>query len=45
MLCERLVRVFRASDPESPTVHRSNHVAEAELALPRWTMPVDDFLP
>ena len=45
VLRERLVRVYRAGDPENPTVYRSGQVAEAEPALPGWTMPVDDFLP
>ena len=38
------VRVFRASDPQRPTVYRRGQVAEAEPALPGWTMPVDDIL-
>jgi Uma2 family endonuclease len=36
------VRVFRASDPQRPTVYRRGQVAEAEPALPGWTMRVDD---
>ena len=40
------VRVFRASDPENPALYRRGETAEAEPALPGWTMPVDDlFLP
>lgn len=45
VLRERLVRVYRSSDPENPTVYQSGQKAEAEPALPGWTMPVDDFLP
>ena len=45
VLRERLVRVYRAGDPASPTVYRAGQLAEAEPALPGWTMPVDDFLP
>ena len=37
------VRVFRARDPQRPTVYRRGQVAEAEPALPGWTMPVDDI--
>ncbi len=45
VLRERVVRVYRASDPERPTIYRSGDVAEAEPALPGWSMPVDDLLP
>lgn len=43
LLSNDAVRVFRASDPESPTVYRRGETAEAEPALPGWTMPVDDL--
>jgi Uma2 family endonuclease len=45
VLRERVVRVYRASDPERPTIYRSGDMAEAEQALPGWSMPVDDLLP
>jgi Uma2 family endonuclease len=45
VLKERLVRVYRADDPENPTTYRSGDVAEAEPALTGWSMPVDDLLP
>lgn len=45
VLRERVVRVYRADDPDRPTVYRSGDAAEAEPALPGWTMPVDDLLP
>jgi Uma2 family endonuclease len=45
VLHERAVRVYRAGDPNAPTIYRSGDVAEAEPALPGWTMPVDDLLP
>ncbi|HTE17164.1 MAG TPA: Uma2 family endonuclease, partial [Armatimonadota bacterium] len=38
-----VVRVYRASAPGSPTVYRRGEVAEAEPAVPGWTMPVDDL--
>ena len=44
VLREEVVRVFRASDPENPTVYRRGELAEAEPAAPGWTMPVDDLL-
>ena len=45
VLRERAVRVYRAGDPQRPTIYRSGDVAEAEPALPGWSMPVDDLLP
>ena len=43
LLGEDAVRVFRASDPDHPTVYRRGDTAEAEPAVPGWTMPVDDL--
>lgn len=43
LLGETPVRVFRASDPENPTLYKRAATAEAEPALPGWTMPVDDL--
>jgi len=37
------IRVYRASDPEQPTVYRSGDIAEAEPALPGWRFPVDQL--
>lgn len=37
------VKVYRASDPAHPTIYRRGDVAEAEPAVPGWTMPVDDL--
>ncbi len=45
VLREHVVRVYRADDPDQPTIYQSGDVAEAEPALPGWTMPVDDLLP
>lgn len=43
LLSETPVRVYRASDPGNPKTYRRGEVAEAEPALPGWTMPVDDL--
>ena len=43
LLGQDTVKVFRASDPDNPTVYRRGEVAEAEPAVPGWTMPVDDL--
>ena len=43
VLRDKLVRVYRVSDPNSPTIYRSGEIAEAEPALPGWTLPVDEI--
>jgi len=43
LLSDDVVRVYRASDPESATVYRRDEIAEAEPAVPGWTMAVDDL--
>ena len=43
LLSEHVVRVYRASDPYSPTIYRRGEVAEAEPAVPGWSMLVDDL--
>ena len=44
VLREKLVRVYRASDPANPEVYAAGAVAEAEPALPGWKMSVDEIL-
>ena len=43
LLSEDVVRVYRTSDPETPTIYHRGQVAEAEPAVPGWTMGVDDL--
>jgi Uma2 family endonuclease len=43
VLREGVVRVYRADDPEHPTIYRRGEVAEAEPAVPGWRMPVDEL--
>jgi Uma2 family endonuclease len=43
LLSGDVVRVYRASDPERATVYRRGEIAEAEPAVPGWTMAVDDL--
>ena len=38
-----VIKVYRTSDPEHPTIYRRGDLAEAEPAVPGWTMPVDDI--
>lgn len=45
LLGEDVVNVYRASDPAQPTIYRRGEIAEAEPAVPGWTMPVDDLFP
>ncbi|MDQ1522432.1 MAG: hypothetical protein QOE47_356 [Pyrinomonadaceae bacterium] len=43
LLSDDVVRVYRASEPELATVYRRGETAEAEPAVPGWTMAVDDL--
>ncbi len=44
LLDENVVRVFRDGNPDQPAViYQRGQSAEAEPAVPGWTMPVDDL--
>jgi Uma2 family endonuclease len=43
VLREGVVRVYRAEDPEHPTIFRRGEIADAEPAVPGWWMPVDEL--
>ena len=43
VLVEEVVRSYRADDPDNPTVFHRGEVANADPALPGWSMPVDDL--
>jgi Uma2 family endonuclease len=43
VLRDELVRSYSADRPEEPRVFRRGDVADAEPALPGWSMPVDDL--
>jgi Uma2 family endonuclease len=43
LLSDDVVRVYRAGDPDTPTVYRRGEAAEAEPAVPGWTIAVDDL--
>ena len=45
LLDEEVVRVYRATDPINPTMYRRGEVAEAEPAVPRWRMAVNELFP
>jgi Uma2 family endonuclease len=44
-LKDHVVRAYRASDPENPAIFHRGERADAEPALPGWSMPVDDLFP
>jgi hypothetical protein len=43
LLSANVVQVYRASDPDHPTLYQRGDIAEAEPAVPGWRMPVDDL--
>jgi Uma2 family endonuclease len=43
LLSDDVIKVYRFTDPENPTIYRRGDIAEAEPAVPGWTMPVDDL--
>lgn len=43
LLSDDVVRVYRSTDPGNPRIYRRVEIAEAEPAVPGWTMPVDDL--
>ncbi|HXM34678.1 MAG TPA: Uma2 family endonuclease [Pyrinomonadaceae bacterium] len=43
VLRDKFVRVYRAGDPNNPTIYNAGQIAEAEPALPGWTMAVDEI--
>jgi len=40
---DEVVRVYRSTAPDQPTIYRRGERAEAEPAVPGWTMPVDEL--
>lgn len=45
LLSNDVVRVYRATSPEVASIYRPGDTAEAEPAVPGWTMAVNDLLP
>ncbi len=43
VLRDQVIRCYRSSDPDNPMVFDRGEVADAEPALPGWSMPVDDL--
>ena len=44
VLRDMKVTVYRSHNPEHPTEYRGGGIAEAEPALPGWSLPVNDIL-
>lgn len=45
LLSDDVVNVYHRGTPEQPTINRRGDIADAEPAVPGWTMPVDDLFP
>jgi Uma2 family endonuclease len=45
LLSDDVVKVYRSTTPDTPTVYRRGDTAEAEPAVPGWKMPVDGLFP
>jgi Uma2 family endonuclease len=43
LLSDDVVRAYRASEANRPTIYRRGDTAQAEPAVPGWSMPVDDL--
>jgi len=43
LLSDEVVRVYRADQPEEPTIYRRGELAEAEPAVPGWSLSVDEL--
>jgi Uma2 family endonuclease len=43
LLSAEVVKVYRAGESEKPTIFRRGAIAEAEPAVPGWSIRVDDL--
>jgi Uma2 family endonuclease len=43
VLSDDVIKVYRSSDPDSPTIYRRGEVAEAEPGVLGWRFPVDSM--
>ena len=43
LMSDDVVRVYRADTPDEPTIYRRGDIAEAEPAVPGWTMAVNEL--
>jgi hypothetical protein len=40
---DEVVKSYKASDPENPVIFRRGEIADAEPAVPGWTMAVEEL--
>ncbi|MFO0916976.1 MAG: Uma2 family endonuclease [Planctomycetaceae bacterium] len=45
LLSNDVIKLYRASQPDRPVIYHPGDIAEAEPAVPGWTMAVNDLLP
>jgi len=45
LLNRDIIKVYRATAPDTPTIYRYHDIAEAEPAVPGWRLPVADLFP
>jgi Uma2 family endonuclease len=43
LMADDVIKVYRASDAQTPAIYRRGEAAEAEPAVPGWSMPVDEL--
>lgn len=43
VLRDQVIRCYRYDEPNNPTVFHCGEIADAEPAMPGWSMPVDDL--
>lgn len=43
LLSDDVVKVYRADNPDNPTIYKCGEIAEAEPAVPDWRFPVDEL--
>jgi Uma2 family endonuclease len=43
LLSADIVKVYKVGEPDKPTIYRRGDIAEAEPAVPGWSMLVDDL--
>jgi Uma2 family endonuclease len=43
LLSDEVVKAYRFNDPDNPTIYKRGSIAEAEPAVPGWTMTVDEL--
>ena len=44
-LRDQVIRAYHSSDPDTPVVFHRGEQADAEPAVPGWSMPVDELFP